>query len=197
MYMVTEAQRIIRIPPEHLGEDINAIVGGLASEQFEGMLLEDRSISVLVLRDTMEPEGDGRIVHGDGAVYQAVKFKQLVFQPRDNEVVEGTVRDVTNFGAFVTFGPLDGLIHISQIMDERVDIDSANGRLVGKESGRTLSVGDHVRARIVSIDFNEKHVEDSRIGLTMRQPGLGRLEWIDEDERKRNSGNSKKKGGDE
>ena len=195
MYMMTEAQRIIRIPPARLGEDINAIVGSLASEQFEGRLQEDHSISVLVLRDSMEPVGDGKIVHGDGAVYQTVKFKQLVFVPRDNEVIEGVVEEVTAFGAFVRFGPLDGLLHISQIMDDRVDVDVANNKLVGKETGRTLSKGDRVRARVVSIELNEKNVEDSRIGLTMKQPGLGRLEWIDEDERKRNGGS--KKGGAE
>ena len=194
MYMMTEAQRIIRIPPARLGEDINAIVGSLASEQFEGKLQEDHSISVLVLRDSMEPVGDGKIVHGDGAVYQTVKFKQLVFVPRDNEVIEGVVEEVTSFGAFVRFGPLDGLLHVSQIMDDRVDVDVANNKLVGKETGRTLSKGDLVRARVVSIELNEKNVEDSRIGLTMKQPGLGRLEWIDEDERKRNG---KSKGGAE
>jgi DNA-directed RNA polymerase subunit E' len=59
-------------------------------------------------------------------------------------------------------------------------------------------VGDHVRARIVSIELNEKNPEDSKIGLTMKQPGLGRLEWLDEDERKRNgeSGGKKKGGSD-
>ncbi len=182
MYMMTEAQKIIRIPPARLGEDIDEIVGEIAAESFEGKLQDDRTISVLVKK--AEAIGDGKIVHGDGAVYQNVKFTHLVFKPVDNEVIEGVVQEITSFGAFVRFGPLDGLLHISQIMDDRVDADVANGKLIGKETGRTLSVGDHVRARIVSIELNEKNLEDSRIGLTMKQPGLGRLEWIDEDERK-------------
>ena len=196
MYMMTEAQRIVRIPPSRLGEDIDDIVGAVAAETFEGKLQEDRSISVLV--GQAKAVGPGKIVHGDGAVYQTVQFTQLVFQPRDNEVVEGIVVEVLGFGAFVRIGPIDGLVHISQIMDDRVDVDLANGKLIGKETGRTLSVGDHVRARIVSIELNEKNPEDSKIGLTMKQPGLGRLEWLDEDERKRNgeSGGKKKGGSD-
>ena len=94
------------------------------------------------------------------------------------------VVEVLKFGAFVRFGPLDGLLHISQVMDDRVDIDESNQRLVGKDSGRFLAVGDIVRARVVSIDLNEKNTQDSKIGLTMRQPGLGKLSWIEEDAKK-------------
>ena len=65
--------------------------------------------------------------------------------------------EILKFGAFVRFGPLDGLLHISQVLDDRVDIDENNQRLVGKESGRSLSVGDRVRARIVSIDLNDNN----------------------------------------
>ncbi|MDD3233170.1 MAG: DNA-directed RNA polymerase [Candidatus Methanomethylophilus sp.] len=182
MYMLTEAQRIVRIPPAELGEDIADVIGSLSCDTFEGKLEEDKSIAVLVRN--VRPVGPGRIVHGDGAVYQTVKFEQIVFVPRDNEVIEGIVVEVLGFGAFVRFGPLDGLLHISQIMDDRVDIDEVNQRLVGKETGRYLAVGDVVRARIVSVDLNEKNPQDSKIGLTMRQPGLGKLEWIDEDAKK-------------
>jgi len=186
MYMMTEVQRIVPIPPSRLGEDIDDIVGAISGETFEGKLMEDRSISVLVTK--AEAVGPGKIVHGDGCVYQSVKISMLVFQPRDNEVIEGTVEEITSFGAFVRFGPFDGLLHVSQIMDDRVDIDTAGGKLIGKESHRTLSVGDRVRARIVSIDLNEKDPEQSRIGLTMKQPGLGRLEWIDDEESKKSKG---------
>lgn len=194
MYMITEAQRIVRIPPLKLGSDIAEVIGGISSETFEGMLQDDKSVSVLV--SDVVPVGSGRIVHGDGAVYQTVKFRQLVFVPKDNEVVEGVVVEIRNFGAFVRFGPLDGLIHVSQVMDDHVDIDEVNQRLIGKETGRFLAIGDHVRARVVSLDLNEKSPQDSKIGLTMRQTGLGKLEWLDEEERKR-SEKASKKGGEE
>ncbi|MDD2410593.1 MAG: DNA-directed RNA polymerase [Candidatus Methanomethylophilaceae archaeon] len=183
MYMITEAERKVRIPPRNLGEDISEAIDNLTWDTFEGRFNEDKSLTVLI--KDVEPVGPGRIVHGDGAVYQTVKYNQLVYRLKDNEVVEGIVVEILKFGAFVRFGPLDGLLHISQVMDDRVDIDEVNQRLVGKETGRTLSVGDKVRARVVSIDLNDKNPQDSKIGLTMRQPGLGKFQWIEEDNTKK------------
>lgn len=183
MYMITQAERIVRIPPANLSKDIEDVIGSLTWETYEGKFGPDKSLTVLI--KNVEPQGAGRIVHGDGAVYQSVKFDQLVFRFKENEIVEGEVVEILKIGAFVNFGPLDGLLHISQVMDDRVDIDSENQRLIGKETGRTLSKGDRVRARIVSIDLNEKNPRESKIGLTMRQSGLGKLEWIEEDNKKR------------
>jgi len=183
MYMLTEAERIVRIPPPELKEDINNIVTRLTREYYEGRMTPDKSITVLI--DDVKPVGPGRIVHGDGAVYQPVRYNQLVFKPKDGEIIEGTVVEVLKFGAFVRFGPIDGLLHVSQVMDDHVDVDEGNQRLVGKETKRSLAVKDVVRARIVSIDLNEKDPKNSKIGLTMRQPGLGKLQWLEEERNKR------------
>ncbi len=196
MYMINEVEKIIRIPPSELGDDPDKVVNNLTWETYEGRLAEgDKTFTVLI--KNVRAEGPGRIVHGDGAVYQTVKFEQVVFKPRDNEIVEGVVVEILKFGAFVRFGPLDGLLHVSQIMNDRVDIDEANQRLVGKETGRFLAVGDIVKARVVSIDLNEKNPQDSKIGLTMRQPGLGKLEWIEEDRKKQNENKGASAGGEE
>ena len=186
MYMITQAEKVVPIPPSRLGEDIDKVIGELTWKQCEGQFGPDKSITILI--KNVKCKGPGRIVHGDGAVYQTVVFDQLVFKFKENETIVGNVVQITKFGAFVKFGPLDGLLHIGQIMDERVDIDEENQRLIGKDSGRTLSVGDVVRARIISMDLNEKNPQDSKIGLVTRGPiGLGRLEWIDDDEKKRRS----------
>ncbi len=108
----------------------------------------------------------------------------LLFRPEIQEVVEGAVVEIRKFGAFVRFGPLDGLLHVSQVMDDRVNIDEHNQRLVGVETKRDLKVGYKVRARVVSLSLSEISPRDSRIGLTMRQPALGRLEWIQEAHKK-------------
>ncbi len=133
----------------------------------------------------IEAVGPGRIVHGDGAVYQTVKYDALIFKPMQQEIVEGAIVEVLKFGAFVRFGPLDGLLHISQVMDDRIDIDDVNQRLLGKDTKRDLRVGDKVRARIVALSLNERNPRESKIGLTMRQPGLGKMEWLDEDKAKK------------
>ena len=186
MYMLTEVEKIVRIPPVELKEDIDKVIDNLTWETYEGRLGEDKTFTVLIRN--VRTVGPGRIVHGDGAVYQTVKFDQIVFKPRENEIIEGVVVEILKFGAFVRFGPLDGLLHISQVMDDRVDIDETNQRLVGKETGRYRADGDVVKARVVSIDFNEKNPQESKIGLTMRQPGLGKIEWLEEDHKKKQDG---------
>ena len=184
MYMLTEVEKVVRIPPVELKEDIDDVIDKLTWDAYEGRFGDDKTFTILI--KNVRTEGPGRIVHGDGAVYQTVKFDQVVFKPRENEIVEGVVVEILKFGAFVRFGPLDGLLHISQVMDDRVDIDEENQRLVGKDSGRTLNIGDIVRARIISMDINEKNPQDSKIGLVTRGGvGLGRLDWIEEDEKKR------------
>ena len=121
-----------------------------------------------------------------------MKYEAVVFSPQLQEVVDGLIVEVPKFGAFVRFGPLDGLLHISQVMDDRVDVDEENQRLVGKDSRRDLRVGDKVRTRIVAVSLNERAPRESKIGLTMRQPALGKFEWIEED-RARAEGRAKRR----
>jgi len=182
MYLKVTREDVVRIPPERLGEDIDKVVKELTRSTFEGKIAADKSLT-LVASD-IERVGEGRIVHGDGAVYQKVKYDALVFKPVLQEVIEGTVCEVLKFGAFVRFGPLDGLLHISQIMDDRVDVDEEGQRLIGKDTKRDLRLGDKVRARIVAVSLNETNPRESKIGLTMRQPALGKLEWIEEERKK-------------
>jgi len=182
MYLLTQRENVVRIPPDRLGDDLDVVVNKLARESYEGRIEGD---SLTVLIRNIEPVGPGRIVHGDGAVYQTVKYDALVFRPQNQEVVEGEVVEVIKFGAFVRFGPLDGLLHISQVMDDRIDIDDAGQRLIGKDTKRDLKVHDKVRARIVSLSLNERNPRESKIGLTMRQTGLGRFEWLAEEKAKK------------
>jgi len=185
MYYLDHRRDVVRIPPERLGPELANVLTELAQQQFEGKLVDGQNLAVTI-RD-VRPVGEGHIIHGDGGVYQEVEYEALLFRPEIQEVVEGSVVEIRKFGAFVRFGPLDGLLHVSQIMDDRVNIDEHNQRLVGIESKKDLKVGYKVRARVVSLSLSEISPRDSRIGLTMRQPALGRLEWI-QDAHKKASG---------
>jgi DNA-directed RNA polymerase subunit E' len=176
MYYLDHRRDVVRIPPERLGPKLETVLTELAQQQFEGKLFDGQNLTVMI--QGVRPVGEGHIIHGDGGVYQEVEYDSLVFRPEIQEVVEGSVVEIRKFGAFVRFGPLDGLLHVSQIMDDRVNIDEHNQRLVGVETKRDLKVGYKVRARVVSLSLSEISPRDSRIGLTMRQPGLGRLEWV-------------------
>ena len=56
---------------------------------------------------------------------------------------------------------------------------------MAKETPKSLEKPDFVRARIVAVSIKGKTTKDCKIGLTMRQPGLGRFEWIDEEKSKK------------
>lgn len=191
MYFTITKEDVIRIPPEKLGEDINKGIEEIANSALENRITRDGMLTLLVTK--VEKVGEGRIIHGDGGVYQQVRYNAVVFKPELQEVVEGTVCEVLKFGAFVRFGPLDGLLHISQIMDDKIDIDESGNRLIGRDSKKDLKVGDKVRARIVSISINERNPRESRIGLTMKQVGLGKFEWLEEDRKKKEKAKEEKK----
>ncbi len=189
MFIMVEDEYIARIPPELLGDDYSKSVTEVTKDSLEGRLLdiqsdiiEGKSIGKCLIVSIVEVDlvGEGAIVHGDGGVYQSVKFKALGFYPEMHEIVEGVVVSVQNFGAFVRFSAFDGLLHISQIMDDRIDVDLANNRFIGKDTKRDLKVGDRVRVKIVALNLSSSSIRDSKIGLTMKQLGLGKLEWLRE-----------------
>jgi DNA-directed RNA polymerase subunit E' len=179
MYKKLRLKDTVRIAPQHLGDDVtNAVRIGLI-DKLEGQT--DKKIGALVAIIDVVEIGEGHILAGDGAIYYDVIFDAVVYKPELQEIIEGSIVEIVEFGAFVGIGPMDGLIHVSQITDEFISYDPKNARLVTKESHRSLSEGDHVRARIVAISINEQEPRDSKIGLTMRQHALGKFEWIHED----------------
>ncbi len=181
MYKKMKLADTVRIAPELLGDDVNNSVKVALINKLEGQI--DKKVGAIVAIIDVEEVGDGHIIAGDGAVYYESVFDALVFKPELQEIIEGSVVEIVEFGAFIGIGPMDGLIHVSQITDEYISYDSKNARLVTKESNRSLSEGDIVRARIVAVSINEQEPRDSKIGLTMRQPSLGKIEWIEEDQR--------------
>lgn len=179
MYKIVELADTVRIPPEFIGQDLGKVMDKLVQQSFEGRLSKQHGMTVLTM--DVEPTGEGTVIHGDGAIFQRVRFRALTFKPDVHEIVHGIICEVVEFGAFAHIGPLDALVHMSQVMNDFVSADVANERLTGKETGRALAIGDNVRARIVTSSLNELSPRESKIGLTMRQPALGKLEWIDED----------------
>jgi len=193
MYTITRIEDTIRILPDKFGEDLNEVIKNSVQKTFEGTVRKDYGI--IVAAQNIQPIGDGIVIHGDGAMYQKVAFDALTFMPNLQEVVNGVVCEIVEFGAFCHIGPIDALIHMSQIMNDYVQVDSENEIITGKEKKKTLRVGDSIRARIVSVSLNELSARESKIGLTMRQPALGALEWIykSEEEEKKKDKNKKEK----
>ena len=95
-----------------------------------------------------------------------------------NELVYGTIRDITDFGAFIDMGGVEGMVHISQSMDDYVSYNKS-GSLTGKQTKHVVKGGDICRARIIAVSYKEP--TSPKMGLTMRQHRLGPLHYIEEE----------------
>ena len=179
MFYKVEVKDHIRVPPNLFGLPLEEAVIKRIKAKYNGFISKDLGIVIDV--SGMKEIGEGIIIAGDGASYYDVSFELLTFKPEMQEVVVGRIKDIAEFGAFINIGPIDGMIHISQTMDDFVSF-SKDKTLLGKESKRSLKVGDVCRARIIAVSF--KDVLNPKLGLTMRQQGIGRLDWIKEDQEK-------------
>jgi len=180
MYKIVTVADTVRVPPNRFSDELKTVITQELETMVTGRI--DKNLGVILAVTDIDEYDDGKIILGDGAIYYNTKFKILVYQPMVNEVVEGEVTEATEFGAFVSFGPIDGLIHVSQITEDFMSYDQKNAAFVGRESNKMLKVGDVVRSRIVTVSMKSR-LSDSKIGLTMRQPYLGKLEWIEDDQR--------------
>ncbi len=168
----------IRIPPEKFGEGIDTVGYEQLKMKYEGMVDEELGYVIAVTKIKVNPFG--KIIPGDGATFHKVKFSLLTFFPKIQEVVEGEVVEIADFGAFIRIGPVDALLHVSQVMDDYISHDERQGVLMGKESKRKLTTGDHVRVRITAVSLG-RGGGSGKIGVTARQPFLGKIEWITKD----------------
>ena len=128
-------------------------------------------------------ESMGKMIAGDGGTYHKVDFDALTFYPKLQEIVQGELVDITDFGAFVRIGPTDALLHLSQVMDDYLKSDVQSGVILANQSGKTLRVGSTIRTRITAVSLG-KAASMGKIGITCRQPFLGADEWIAEEIKK-------------
>ncbi len=176
MFYKIQLKDHIRVPPNLFNLPLEEAVIKRIKNKYNGYISKDWGIVIEV--SDLKEIGEGVIIPGDGASYYGVSFELLTFKPEMQDIITGKIKDIAEFGAFINIGPIDGMIHISQTMDDFVSF-SKDKTLAGKESKRILKVNDLCRARIIAISF--KDALNPKLGLTMRQQGLGRLDWIKED----------------
>ena len=179
MFYLVEVEDHIRVEPKHFGLATKEAVEQQLNDSYVDNVSKDLGFVISVVN--VDEVGEGIITPGDGAAYYNSKFQVLTWKPELHELVYGTIKEITNFGAFMEIGPTQGLIHISQTMEDYVSLNKT-GTLFGKATKRSLGIGDNCVARVVAISYK---AGDPKIGLTMRQPGLGKLEWLEEDRRKK------------
>jgi DNA-directed RNA polymerase subunit E' len=165
----------IRIPPETFGNPLEKVGLDQVKAKYEGIV--DEELGYVIAVNKVEVSPVGKIIPGDGATYHKVTFSLLTFYPVIQEIVEGDVVEIADFGAFVRIGPVDALLHVSQLIDDYMSYDEKQGVLLGKETKRKLTSGDQVRVRITAVSLGRAG-SSGKIGVTARQPFLGKLEWL-------------------
>ena len=178
MFYIVEVEDYVRVEPKLFGLKTSDAVAKQLQETYSSY--HDKEIGEVVGVIEVLEVGDGIIIPGDGAAYYNSRFKLIVWKPELQELVFGVVEEITNFGAFMNLGVMKGMIHISHTMDDYVTF-STSGSLLGKDSKKILKKGDSCLARIVALSYKG---DQPKIGLTMRQPGLGKLDWIKEEKLK-------------
>ena len=179
MFYLVEVDDYVRVDPKLFGLPTAEAVDKQLRETYADYYSKELGKVVTVIE--ILNVGEGVIIPGDGAAYYNSTFKLLIWRPVLQELVFGSIAEITSFGAFINMGMLQGMIHISQTMDDFVSFSKSNS-LAGKSSKRNLKIDDSCMARIVAISHRG---DEPKIGLTMRQPGLGKLEWIKEDQAKK------------
>jgi DNA-directed RNA polymerase subunit E' len=172
MFYLIEVEDHVRVEPKLFGLPTLEAVENQLKETYSEIYDKEigRVVSVLEILKV----GEGTIIPGDGAAYYQSKFKLLIWKPKLQEIVFGKIDEIATFGAFINMGVMRGMIHISQTMDDYVSFSDSNS-LQAKSSARSLKAGDLCLARVVAYSHRG---DEPKIGLTMRQPGLGKLEWI-------------------
>jgi DNA-directed RNA polymerase subunit E' len=172
MFYKIQLQDHIRVSPRFFGKDLKDAVKAGIKLKYDGLI--DQTLGVVVDVIDVKEVGEGVIIPGDGASYYETTFEIMTYKPELQEVVAGRIKDIADFGAFITLGPIDGMIHISQTMDDFVSF-AREKVLTGRDTKRVLKVGDVCRARVIAVSFKDPN--NPKIGLTMRQPGMGKTDW--------------------
>lgn len=181
MFYIVELKDVIRVPPSKFGAPLRDVAYEALRAKYESSISPEYGYLIYIV--DLDVDKVGKIIPGDGATYHHVTFKALAFLPKLQEVLEGEVVEVTDFGAFVRIGPADALLHLSQITDDYLTCDVKQGVITAAQSKRTLSVGSKVRVRVTAVSLG-RGAATGKIGVTCRQPFLGALDWIEEDLRK-------------
>lgn len=188
MFYKIELKDYIRVPPMYFELEVKDAVLKAVKLKYDGFT--NAALGFVIDVVNVKDIGEGVIIPGDGASYYETVFEIIAFKPELQEVVVGNIKDIADFGAFLTLGPVDGMIHISQTMDDFVSF-AKEKVLTGRDSKKVLKIGDRCRARIIAVSF--KDITNPKIGLTMRQPGLGKIEWLEEEKEKKEKPKEDKK----
>ena len=149
-----EAYSVVELIAKKTGHQVKELIGNRALKDIDARDFTSEHFGLFTVRDIIaELEKPGRDPRPE---FKAARLQDGVETLKDLEhgmILEGTVTNVTNFGAFVDIGVhQDGLVHISALANSFV-----------KDPHDVVKAGEIVKVRVLEVDLDRK-----RIALTMR-----------------------------
>ncbi len=176
MFYEVEMSDVGYIKPPDLGKDLREILKGQLRAKYVGRFVKEAGLILDVL-DIVDMSYGTSII-GSPNIYVRVNFKALSYIPMKDEVIEGEIENVVEYGVFVSVGPINGFVHISQLGD---DVFVHRGGVIqGRKLKITFRPGDVVRARVTAVSKPDpsavlRNEPVIKVALTMRQPKLGKI----------------------
>lgn len=158
-----EAYPIVERMAQSLALDVRTLVGN--KEALQKLKIEDfvtQDSGLLTLKDILnELQKPGRDPREDGASQQYSRSVRSIADLKVGQVLDGTVTNVTNFGAFIDIGVhQDGLVHVSELSTDFV-----------KDASESIAVGERVKVMVIGVELERKRISLSRKAC---MPGGGR-----------------------
>ncbi|MCL5788408.1 MAG: DNA-directed RNA polymerase [Candidatus Marsarchaeota archaeon] len=183
MFYLVRIEESVRIDPLRLKSPLKEAVLETLREEYGGTYDKELGYVVTII-DAVHIDKEGLLIPGDGGIKVGAAVDALTFIPYQGDIVEGVVDEITESGARVKVGPMTGVLHISQVFDGDYAVyDQKRGALVGRGSQKIVQINDVLRVRITSIS-TKAEAKETRLMLTCRQPGLGKPEWMKQNQQK-------------
>lgn len=149
-----EAYRVVERIASDLKKSVVELIGQrdvLNSLELKKYVTDEIGVPTLqdIVKELLKP---GRDPREDGVKHTYNREVRDIQSLQEGMVLQGTVTNVTNFGAFVDIGVhQDGLIHISELSSQFI-----------KDASQAISVGDQVKVKVIGVDKERKRISLSR-----------------------------------
>lgn len=166
MYYLLEIETKTSLSPDQLDpkKDANELLLKALRETLEGQVLTDVGLVVAVISCNIR--GEGRIPPRSPEIYFRTNIRLIAFKPIPNEVVEGEIVNVTETGAFVNLGSLDGFWPRNRISNRRMEFNARKGTLEDREEEIVIRRKEKARIKVNNVEVRTPNTLSSLLKET-------------------------------
>jgi len=96
VFSISTLVDVVRIPPSLFGTTLKKAAVNILKEKYESMINAELGYIIMILDAKVDEMG--KMIAGDGGTFHKVQFEALTFYPKLQEIVQGEIVDITDFG---------------------------------------------------------------------------------------------------